>query len=534
MPAHAQASTSRGRRRKEAALPSADLRHPVRCGSARIVHIAAECWPFARTGGLGEAVSTLASHHTAGGLSSTVVMPLYRQVKQRRPDLKLVHGEIVISLGDRQECVRVWHADASHGRHDTFFIDHPLFGERDGVYGRDATDYPDNAQRFATFCVAALAALPEIAPRASVVHAHDWHAALVPVYLRTAFAASEFHQRLGAVLSVHNAAFQGTVVPQIMPMLGLSPSLYDWRLLEWYGRVNLLKGGLAFADAVTTVSPTHAWELTTPEGGFGLHDAFAALGERLVGILNGLDDEIWNPSTDIELAARYSASSLSGKHDCKAELQRAFGLPHRAEAPVIAMCARLAAQKGIDVVLESEALSRDGVQLIVLGEGEPGLADALSARAAAASHRIAVRTSFSERLEHVLLGGADLFLMPSRYEPCGLAQMRAQRYGALPVAHRVGGLADTIEDGVTGFLFDGCTPAALDGAIARALVKYADRATWRRMMRGAMSRDFGWSNSAAAYRGVYQQAVDESRRRRPRSLHDAVSSRSSRPRDYEV
>lgn len=470
------------------------------------IHITAECWPFARTGGLGEVVSTLASHHAADGLASAVMMPLYRQVADRTRDLEVACADVAVTLGERTERVNVWRSSPGDRDHDTFFIEHPVFSERRGLYGEHGEDYPDNPQRFALFCMAALTVLPQLAPDAHIVHAHDWHAALVPVYLRTAFSASVFHQRLTGVLSVHNAAFHGHASPDLLASLDLPAQLYDWRMLEWYGRVNLLKGGLAFADAVTTVSATHASELVTPMGGFGLHEAFAALGERLVGIVNGLDQAVWNPATDRELAARYTPSTLVVRHRCRTALQRTFRLAEQDDRPILAMCARLTAQKGLDLLLDSDVLTREDVQVVVLGEGEARYAEALRARAASAPERIAIHTTFSDRLEHVLLGGADILLMPSRYEPCGLAQMRAQRYGVLPVAHRVGGLADTIEDGVTGFLFDDYTPAALSAAVARALAQRNNGDGWRKMMRAAMSRDFGWARSARTYREVYRRA----------------------------
>ena len=515
MLAHAQTVPSSAPWRKETlarrALVPANT--PVRGETIRVVHIAAECWPFARTGGLGEMVSTLVSHHSTDGLPSAVVMPLYTQMKERMPKLEQVCAAVPVSIGGRVQSVGIWQTKLGRHEHHAFFIDHPVFSERSGLYGERGEDYPDNVERFALFCMAALTALPRLTPGVRIVHAHDWHAALVPVYRQTAFASSEFHRGLTTVLSVHNAAFQGHAAAELMPALSLPPELYDWRALEWYGRVNLLKGGLAFADVVTTVSPTHAKELVTPIGGFGLHDAFATLGERLVGIVNGIDQNVWDPATDPELAANYAPSSLAGKRRCKAALQRAFGLPLRSDLPIVAMCARLTAQKGIDLLLESDALSRDDVQVVVLGEGEERFMHALRARAAEAPHRIAVATTFCERLEHALMGGADLFLMPSRYEPCGLAQLRAQRYGALPVAHRVGGLADTIDDGATGFLFDDYAPAGLSQAISRALAAHRDDSTRRRMMHAAMTRDFGWSRSADAYRDVYRRAAVATPRR---------------------
>ena len=487
---------------------------------AVVVHLTAECWPFARTGGLGEAVSTLASHHSAGSVPSVIVMPFYRQVRERAPNTEPCGAELIVQLGTRSERVRLWRHRSCEGIHDVIFVDHPLFAERAGLYGEYGRDYEDNAQRFALFCMAALTALPRITPVARVLHAHDWHTALAPVYLRTTFAGSQFHERLAAVLSVHNAAFQGHVPREVMPELGLPRTLYDWRLMEWYGRVNLLKGGLAFADVVTTVSETHASELRSERGGFGLHDAFAALGDRLVGIVNGIDQSIWDPTTDVHLAARYSAANLAGKGRCKTALQAAFGLARR-NVPVVAMCARLTEQKGIDLVLDSALLARDDVQFVFLGEGEPRFADALGYRTRSAPDRIAAVTTFSDRLEHVLMAGADLFLLPSRFEPCGLAQMRAQRYGAIPVAHRVGGLADTIEDGVTGFLFDGYNAHSLESAVDRALERHADQPAWRRMMRAAMARDFGWSGPAASHLDVYSRVCERGRQHRP---HDGPAT----------
>jgi len=255
-----------------------------------------------------------------------------------------------------------------------------------------------------------------------------------------------------------------------------------------------------------TVSPTHARELRTREGGFGLQETFTALGERLVGILNGIDLEVWNPETDPQIPARYSAADLAGKRHCKAALQRAYGLPQRSDTAVFAMGARLVAQKGFDIILADNSPLTPDAQFVFLGAGEERYARALAELAAAAPDRVGVELKFTDRLEHRLLAGADVLLMPSLYEPCGLTQMRAQRYGAIPVARRVGGLADTIEDGVTGFLFDAYTPEALAQAVARALAAYADPAAWRRLVRQAMTRDFGWERSAAQYLAVYRGA----------------------------
>jgi starch synthase len=263
---------------------------------------------------------------------------------------------------------------------------------------------------------------------------------------------------------------------------------------------------LAFSDLAVTVSPTHARELQTPQGGFGLHGMFAARGDRLVGILNGIEEEEWNPATDPSLVANYTAAALSGKRRCKAALQRACGLPERPDAPLFGMSARLVAQKGLDLVLGADLLATPDAQFVFLGTGEHRYHTLLTDLAAAAPDRVAVEFAFTDVREHRLLAGADMLLMPSLYEPCGLTQLRAQRYGAVPVARAVGGLVDSIRDGETGFLFDEYAPAALRQAVLRAVSWYSDRVTWRSMMRQAMAQAFGWKRSAAQYSDLYRRA----------------------------
>jgi starch synthase len=292
-----------------------------------------------------------------------------------------------------------------------------------------------------------------------------------------------------------------------MGELGLPWELFNFTQLEWYGRVNLLKGGLAFADAATTVSPSHAHELRTPAGGFGLHDAFIALRERFVGIVNGIDQSEWNPETDPVITSRYSRDDLSGKKRCKAALQRIFGLPQRARVPIFGMSARMVYQKGLDLILGSPRFLSLDAQFLFLGQGEKKYVDILTELALRAPGRIGVQTNFTTTQEHRLMAGADMIIMPSQYEPCGLTQMRAQRYGAPPVARRVGGLADTIEDGITGFLFDTFSTADFLSACVRAIDHYHHPDTWREMQREAMSRDFGWERSEQKYLELYRRVL---------------------------
>jgi len=473
-----------------------------------VVHLCAEYWPFVRTGGLAEAVSGLAGYQQADGSRVSVVVPLHRAARRVAGELVPVGDPFAVQLGETTEAARLMRqASPPDEGPAVYFLDHHSYFDREGVYGENGEDYPDNARRFAFFSLAAVVALPRLAAAPVVLHAHDWHTALSLVYLRTAFAGRPFHDHTAAVLSVHNAGFQGHFPFRILREVGLPESVYHWNFMEWYGRVNFLKGGLVSADMVTTVSPTHAFELRTEGGGFGLHDAFRGLRDRLVGILNGIDNRHWDPSTDPHIPARYSPGDLAGKAVCKAATQRTFNLPEDPDIPLVAMAARLVHQKGLDLILNSRIVTGDSrAQFVFLGTGEGRFESALGILARG-SRRISAQLFFSDEAEHRLIAGADALLMPSLYEPCGLTQMRAQRYGAIPVARRVGGLADTIEDGVTGILFPGYSPGDLDVALERMLARYSDPPGWREMMSNAMATDFGWERAAARYFDLYHRAL---------------------------
>ena len=476
-------------------------------GPVGVVHVVAEFAPYAHTGGLADAVAGLASFQASAGIPTAVVVPLHRTVRRVARELVPVGRPFAVEVGPRVEWARLYRVPGAPRAPRVFFIEHDGYFNRPGIYGAGGSDFSDNGLRFAFFAQAALAILPRISNAPVVVHVHDWHAALVPVYLRTKYAGQLFYDRVRAILSVHNAAFQGHFPEELMRVVGLPAWLYDWRLMEWYDRANFLKGGMAFADFVTTVSPTHARELTTPEGGFGLHEAFQALGERLVGIVNGIDTALWNPATDPHLTTNYSANDLSGKRRCKAALQRTFGLPQRHTVPVIGMAARLVAQKGLDLVVGDTSLFADWAQFVFTGRGETRYERALNSIAAHSHQRVGVRLGFTDRMARRIMAGADIFLVPSLYEPCGLTQMTAQRYGTIPVARRVGGLADTIQDGETGFLFDGYTPAALREALDVALDTYATPARWAWLVEHAVERDFSWERSAAEYSQIYRRVL---------------------------
>lgn len=484
-----------------------------------IVHLVAELAPFARTGGLGEAVANLALQQVRSGQNTSIIMPLYRQVRSVVDDFVPATEEFSVVVGSRREQAQLFEsaslrARVSEGKPRVYFLANSYYFDRDGIYGDSAGDYGDSARRWSHFSLAAITALPQVTKAPVMLHAHDWHAALAPAYHRTYNTERDFYRKTWTTLTVHNGGFQGHFPAATMADVGLPWEFYNHHMFEWHGRMNFLKGGSACADVVTTVSPTHAHELRTAAGGFGLHEHFIAMRERFVGILNGIDTVDWNPASDPHIEANYSLRNLSGKRKNKAALQRLFGLPERTGMPVIGMSARMVSQKGLDLILGSPRFLSLDAQYIFLGQGEQRYVEILNELAHRAPERIGVQTRFTAKQEHQLLAGADMIVMPSQYEPCGLTQMRAQRYGALPVARKVGGLADTIEDNVTGFLFDEYTQADFIAACARAIDHYRHPQTWTAMLREAMTRDFGWDRSESRYRDLYRRAIASPRWRR--------------------
>lgn len=494
---------------------SARAKHPHSALSApnddpvTVVHVAAEYYPYARSGGLAEAVANLARFQSRAGIRTIAFLPLYRSAREKSVDLVEACPPMVVPVGERREPVRFLTERHPDPGAQLVFVEHDGFFDRPKLYGDAKGDYPDNHLRYALFARAAVMAIPEFTQGPVLLHAHDWHAALALTFLRTAYAADPRYDRVATVLSVHNAGYQGHYPPSVMAELGLAPALFNWRQVEWYGKVNLLKAGLVFADAAVTVSPNHATELRTPEGGFGLQEVFTSLGDRFSGILNGIDVDAWDPRTDRQIAAPFSTENLSGKAVCKAALQRRFGLRVDPKAPIFSMAARLVTQKGLDLVIATYGLFELNAQFVFIGAGEARFEEALARIARMMPDRVAVDTNFTDELEHQVMAGADFLLMPCQYEPCGLTQMRAQRYGVAPIVRRVGGLADTVEDGVTGFVFSPYEAGPLVGAALRGIDTYYNPTEWARMTRTAMERDFSWERSVAAYLEVYRSVVAE-------------------------
>ena len=474
-----------------------------------IVHIAAELWPYAFSGGLGYAVADLAAEQAAQGADVCVIVPRYGLLD---PSIALTAAcePFRVHQGCADGVIRSLELQRPerHGPR-VIFVDHPPSFQRAGLYGENNVDYPDNDRRFAMLALGALEfARRSYGDRQIVMHAHDWHAALVPIILRTSRLSHlpEF-RRMASVVSVHNAGYQGLCDRETLAALELPGSLWSPDAMEWYGRLNLLKGAVKHADIVTTVSRTHASEICSDVGGFGLQDSFRALNDRLVGIRNGIDQQRWDPRTDPLITASYNERDHGGKLRCRLSLQVAARLPARADVPIFGMSARLVTQKGLDLLLGSRSVRGGRAQFVILGQGEERYESALRALAREQSGNVAVITPFSDQFEHRVLAGADFLLMPSLYEPCGLTQMRAQRYGTLPVARRVGGLAETVEDGATGFLFGEFTAGAFDHAVDRAIALFDEPVRHRRHMTQAMRRDFSWTAPLAEYDEVYRRAL---------------------------
>src|SRR3990170_8441676 len=480
----------------------------------KILFAASEAAPFARTGGLGDVAGALPKALGRLGHDVRLIMPLYGDIDVERYRLSAVASGIRVPVASGDGKVDVLEGWLPSGLR-VYFVRHDASFGRDGPYqAPSGEDYPDNAERFALFCRATLEACRALAFQPDVVHVHDWQTALIHVYLKTLLRGDSFLEGIATVFTIHNLGYQGLFGPEILPRLGLHRELFTPAGIEFYGKVNLLKGGLLFADLLTTVSPRYSREIRTPELGHGLDGVLRQRSGDLFGILNGIDPEEWNPAIDRHIAARYTAADLSGKAVCKKDLQRRFRLPERAEAPVMGVVSRLAGQKGLDLLRDImvDVMSLD-LQLILLGSGEKALEAAFLEAATQHPSKLGVTIGFDIPLSHQIEAGADLFLMPSRYEPCGLNQMYSLAYGTIPVVRATGGLDDTISqfDPATGhgngFRFEEASAAAFLQAIRQALELFPDKAQWGRLIANAMAADFTWDRSAREYEQVYRRAL---------------------------
>lgn len=475
----------------------------------KILFVSPEGLPFSKTGGLADVVEALPKSLAALGHEVGVVLPRYRGNRTE----SVVVPSLTIPMGDALRFPAVADGSLLNGVR-YFFVDDPEYFDRDALYTLRGTDFPDNGERFALFSKAAIEIAKQVW-RPDLLHCHDWQTALVPVLLRTAYAADPALRALPVVFTVHNMGYHGDFDRGLLARAGLPAALFDISKLEFYGRLNLLKGGLLAADWVTTVSRRYAQEIMTPEFGHGLDGVLRERPGRVTGILNGADYSMWNPENDDFIAGKYSAENLSAKAACKADLLREFKFPAESAArPLVGIVSRFVDQKGFDLLAQaSSELLREEFGIVMLGTGEPKYENFLRALAARYPGKFGLRVGFDNALAHRIVAGADMILMPSRYEPCGLSQIYSLRYGTVPIVRATGGLDDTVEafepfsGKGTGFKFTEYDAKALLVAVRAALEVFRDTKTWRRLQLNGMAKDFSWNASAAEYARLYEAAL---------------------------
>ncbi len=474
-----------------------------------IAFAASECVPFSKTGGLADVIGALPPALAYLGHKITVYLPLYKSTRLQNP--RTVIPSITVPFDDRYRFCSVVDGGQNAGV-QFYFIDYPPFFQRDALYGTSLGDYHDNAERFALFSRAVLEA-SKVLGVPDVMNCHDWQTALVPILLKTLYSEDPVFARMPCVFTIHNLGYQGIFPSEILPLIMLPWDLFTIGRMEFYGKVNFLKGAIVEADFVTTVSRRYSQEIQTAEYGFGLEGVLRARGSTLTGIVNGVDYGEWNPETDTYIAAHYSADDLSGKAECKRDLLQAFGMAPDTRLPVVGMVSRFVPQKGFDLIEQvGDRMALQDLIVLALGSGEPEYEDMFRRLSKLYPQKFGVKIAYDNALAHKIEAGSDMFLMPSHYEPCGMNQIYSLRYGTVPIVRAVGGLDDTVEQfdpktrKGTGFKFREYTGEALLETAGTALAAYGDRELWQTIMRNGMAQDYSWSNSAREHLKVYERA----------------------------
>ena len=497
--------------------------------SLRVVIAASEAVPFSKTGGLADVAGALAKSLDQSGHDVTLILPDYFTLRQNNSTLPLISDTglrfSILMNGTIVSGAVNWTTLPNSGVR-VLLVRQPEYFDRRQLYQEHGQGYIDNCERFSFFSRGVLEICRQMILRPDVIHTNDWQTGLINGLLQTQYNGRPGFERTASVITLHNMAYQGRFWHFDMPLTGMDWKHFNHNQMEAWGDLNLLKTGIAFADQITTVSPTYATEICTPEGGYGLEGLLMHRRDDLVGILNGIDDEVWNPETDQHLPARYSRETVrDGKPQCKAHLQKRMNLDQRADVPVLGMVSRMADQKGFDLITEaaSRILSHD-LQLVFLGTGDPMYEGQLRDLASRYPGKVAAEIGFDESLAHQIEAGADMFLMPSRFEPCGLNQMYSLRYGTVPIVRKVGGLADSVVNfeteiesiqTATGFVFAEYSKDLLAETIEKAIALYRQPEIWKRIVDNGMSRDWSWSRSALEYVSVYRKAMERRKRRSP-------------------
>ena len=482
--------------------------------------VLSEVTPFAKTGGLADVGGALPLALSDLGCKVSVVMPFYNRFLEELASEDPLVGDLLVPLGSRALGTDVYLGKLDDAV-DVYFVRRDEFFDRTNLYGTPKGDYFDNFHRFTYFCRAALALCPVVQIKPDLVHCHDWQCGLIPAYLRLLYGSEDYWADTASMFTIHNMAFQGRFDAELFPLTGLPAHFFGIDGMEFWGAMNFMKAAVVCADVVTTVSPRYSQEIQTQEFGHGLENVLNTHRHKVHGIINGVDYDIWDPKKDPYIAANYSRMNLDGKRICKLDLLREANLPERLmNRPLLGMVSRLADQKGLDLLVAvMEKMVAEDLGLVLLGHGEERYQTLLGELARRYPEKVTVRLEFDERMAHKIEAGADIFLMPSRYEPCGLNQMYSLRYGTVPIVRATGGLYDTVSpfdsalgEGV-GFRFAEYEPLAFWQAIKLALDLFYEAETWQRIMRNGMVKDFSWRASARQYLTLYKQAVDSKRGR---------------------
>lgn len=497
-----------------------------------IVFLASEGVPFAKTGGLADVAGALPRAVAALGHKTSLFLPCYRRVWESKPDLVATGVTLRIPVGAKSVEGHVYQGRLPGSTVPVYLIDQPGYFDRDGLYQQHGKDYDDNCERFVFFQRAVLEATHALALKPDVFHCNDWQSGLIPIYLRTLYKRYPDLAAAGTLLTIHNLAYQGLFWHWDLPITGLDWDLFHHRALEFHGHLSFMKAGVVFADMLSTVSPTYAREIQGPRQGAGLDGLLRERQADLRGIVNGIDVEAWTPSHEPMLVKPYDIDTVEeGKAANKAWLQQRAGLPVRPDVPLFAQIGRLDPQKGWDLLAEvADRLLENDVQLIVLGTGDPKYHRLLESLAERHSDKVWAFLGFSDDLAHQIEAGADVFMMPSLFEPCGLNQLYSLAHGTVPVVHATGGLVDTVVDlnpetyadgRATGFVFNEPSGASLWAALNRVLAAWSDQSTWRRLVRRGMESDWSWSRSARQYAAIYDEIQT---RLHPEAQHAPVRS----------
>jgi starch synthase len=486
----------------------------------KLLFATSEAIPFAKTGGLADVCGTLPSELALLGHEVVVMLPAHRSVSKAGLPIEPTDFEFTVPIGAKRVPGRLLKSHLPNGQVPVYLVDQPEYFDRHELYTSGGVDHADNCERFVFFCRAVLEAVRLIPLATDVIHCHDWQTGLIPAYLKTEFAGIPPFDGISSVLTIHNLAYQGQFWHWDMLLTGLDWKYFNWHQMEFFGKLNLLKTGMVFADWLTTVSHRYAAEIQQPDQGCGLHGVLASRRNSLTGIINGADYSAWDPAVDRHLPTHYTPATVrSGKAACKAALQRELGLSESPHLPLAGFIGRLTEQKGLDLLLSlvTDWTGVRDVQWVILGTGEPKYHEALARLAARHAGRLAVRLSFDEGLAHRIEAGCDLFLMPSRFEPCGLNQLFSLKYGTLPLVRATGGLVDTVtplsdrtraQGSATGFSFVESQPAALARCVEEALSVFANEAEmWHQMQMTGMHQDWSWAKSAREYSRLYSSVL---------------------------